>query len=49
MDFAKVFIHTHTTESLTLFIVGDKIENIQHGGVGPALVNLDNEEIERHY
>ena len=41
-----VVFDTHTTESPALFIVGDRSEDIQQGGVGPALVNLENKEIE---
>ena len=32
-------------ESLALFIVRDRSEDIQDGGVCPALVNLENKEI----
>ena len=32
-------------QSLTLFIVRDRSEDIQDGGVSPALVNLENKEI----
>ena len=35
----------YPAESLTLLIVGDRSEDIQHGGVSPALVNLENKEI----
>ena len=41
-----VFInYNYPAESLTLLIVRDRGEDIQHGGVGPALVNLENKEI----
>ena len=40
-----VVFDTHTTESPALFIVGDRSEDIQQGGVSPALVNLENKEI----
>ena len=41
-----VFInHNYPAESLTLFIVRDRSEDIQDGGVSPALVNLENKEI----
>ena len=36
---------THTAESPALFIVRDRSEDIQDGGVSPALVNLENKEI----
>ena len=35
----------YPAESLTLLIVGDRSEETQHGGVSPALVNLENKEI----
>ena len=35
----------YPTESPALFIVRDRSEDIQQGGVGPALVNLENKEI----
>ena len=41
-----VVFDTHTTESPALFIVGDRRQVIQQGGVSPALVNLENKEIE---
>ena len=31
-------------QSLALFIVRDRSEDIQHGGVGPALVKLEKRE-----
>ena len=37
--------HNYPAENLTLFIVRDRSEDIQHGGVSPALVNLENKEI----
>ena len=41
-----VFVHNHyPAEDLALLIVRDRGEDIQHGGVGPALVNLENKEI----
>ena len=41
-----VLVHCrYPTESLTLLIVGDRSEETQHGGVSPALVNLENKEI----
>ena len=41
-----VLVNCHyPAESLTLFIVGDRSEETQHGGVSPALVNLENKEI----
>ena len=40
-----VVFDTHTTESPALFIVGDRSDDIQQGGVSPALVNLENKEI----
>ena len=41
-----VFVNCrYPAESLTLLIVGDRSEDIQHGGVSPALVNLENKEI----
>ena len=40
-----VLVNCHyPAENLTLFIVGDRSEDIQHGGVSPALVNLENKE-----
>ena len=40
-----VFVHHHyLAEDLTLLIVRDRGEDIQHGGVGPALVNLENKD-----
>ena len=40
-----VFVHHHyPAEDLTLLIVRDRGEDIQHGGVGPALVNLESKE-----
>ena len=41
-----VVFDTHTTESLALFIVGDRSEGTKQGGVSPALVNLENKEID---
>ena len=36
-----VFVHNHyPAENLTLLIVRDRGEDIQHGGVTPALINL---------
>ena len=35
----------YPAESLTLLIVGDRSEDIQQGGVSPALVNLENKEM----
>ena len=41
-----VFVNFHyLAESLTLLIVRDSSEDIQQGGVSPALVNLENKEI----
>ena len=41
-----VFVNYHyPAESPALLIVRDRGEDIQHGGVGPALVNLENKEI----
>ena len=41
-----VFVnYHHPAESLTLLMVGDRSEDIQQGGVSPALVNLENKEI----
>ena len=41
-----VFVdYNYPAESLTLFIVRDRSEDIQDGGVSPALVNLENKEI----
>ena len=42
-----VFVNSYhyQAESPALFIVRDSSEDIQHGGVGPALVNLENKEI----
>ena len=37
--------YRYSTENLTLLIIGDRSEDIQHGGVSPALVNLENKEI----
>ena len=43
-----VFVNNnYLAENPTLFIVRDRGEDIQHGGVGPALVNLENKEISR--
>ena len=40
-----VFVHHHyPAEDLTLFIGRDRGEDIQHGGVGPALVNLESKD-----
>ena len=40
-----VFVHHHyPAENLALLIVRDRGEDIQHGGVGPALVNLESKE-----
>ena len=40
-----VFVHHHyPAEDLALLIVRDRGEDIQHGGVGPALVNLESKE-----
>ena len=40
-----VFVHHHyPAENPALLIVRDRGEDIQHGGVGPALVNLENKE-----
>ena len=36
---------THTAENLAFFIVRNGRQDIQYGGVGPALVNLENKEI----
>ena len=35
----------YPAESPALFIVRDRGEDIQKGGVGPALVNLENKEM----
>ena len=41
-----VFVNYHyPAESPALLIVRDRGEDIQDGGVGPALVNLENKEI----
>ena len=41
-----VLVNCHyPAENLTLLIVGDRSEETQHGGVSPALVNLENKEI----
>ena len=41
-----VFVnYNYPAESPALFIVRDRSEDIQHGGVSPALVNLENKEI----
>ena len=41
-----VFVdYNYPAESLALFIVRDRSEDIQDGGVSPALVNLENKEI----
>ena len=37
--------YTYTTQNLALLIVRDRGEDIQDGGVGPALVNLEIKEI----
>ena len=42
---AVLFNCHYPAESLTLLIVGDRSEETQHGGVSPALVNLENKEI----
>ena len=40
-----VFVHHHyPAEDLALLIVRDRGEDIQHGGVGPALVNLESKD-----
>ena len=42
-----VFVNSYhyQAESPALFIVRDRGKDIQQGGVGPALVNLENKEI----
>ena len=40
-----LFNNNYPAESPALLIVRDKGEDIQQGGVGPALVNLENKEI----
>ena len=41
-----VFVnYNYPAENPALFIVRDRSEDIQHGGVSPALVNLENKEI----
>ena len=35
----------YPTKSPALFIIRDRNEDIQHGRVSPALVNLENKEI----
>ena len=41
-----VLVNCHyPAEILTLLKVGDRSEDIQQGGVSPALVNLENKEI----
>ena len=37
--------YNYPAENPALFIVRDRSEDIQHGGVSPALVNLENKEI----
>ena len=45
-DLSVVLVNCrYPAESLTLLIVGDRSEETQHGGVSPALVNLENKEI----
>ena len=40
-----VFVHHHyPAENPALLIVRDRGEDIQHGGVGPALINLEGKE-----
>ena len=40
-----VFVHHHyPAEDLALLIVRDRGEDIQHGGVGPALINLESKD-----
>ena len=46
LNVSNQFQNNYPAESLTLLIVGDRSEDIQHGGVSPALVNLENKEIE---